>query len=264
MTLKNPRRLTTAQVERFRLDGCLSVEDVLTADEVAALGQHTDRIAAGELDHIPGDSIQLEPVFRRGEKAVADKVLAVRKLFKLAAYDEVMWAHVTHPKIADMAADLLGTDDIKLYSDQLFMKGPRTGSAQVWHQDSASWRDILPMDLVTAWTAIDAATVDNGCLNFAIGTHRCGLLRGERLHPFVADLEGGLWPVRSAPLRPGGVSFHHSLTLHQSNANRSGRRRRGYAVHYMRASSWRDHSATGVPKVPPFRQVRGRSFPGRV
>ena len=264
MTRKNPRRLTPAQVERFRLDGCLSVEDVLTADEVAALGQHADRIAAGELDHIPGDSIQLEPVFSRGEKAVADKVLSVRKLFKLAVYDEVMWAHVTHPRIADMAADLLGTDDIKLYSDQLFMKGPRTGSAQVWHQDSASWRDIFPMDLVTAWTAIDAATVDNGCLNFAIGTHRWGLLRGERLHPFVADMESGLWPVRPAPLRPGGVSFHHSLTLHQSNANRSGMRRRGYAVHYMRATSWRDLNVTGVPKVPPFRQVRGRSFPGRV
>ena len=264
MTRKNPRRLTPAQVERFRLDGCLSVEDVLTEDEVAALGHHADRIAAGELDNIPGDNIQLEPVYRRGEKAVADKVLAVRKLFKLAVYDEVMWAHVTHPIIADMAADLLDTDDIKLYSDQLFMKGPRTGSAQVWHQDSASWRDIFPMDLVTAWTAIDAATVDNGCLNFAIGTHRWGLLRGERLHPFVADLESGLWPVRPAPLRPGGVSFHHSLTLHQSNANTSGMRRRGYAVHYMRATSWRDRSVTGAPKLPPFRQVRGRSFPGRV
>ena len=92
-------------------------------------------------------------------------MLAVRKLYNIAVYDDAMWAHVTHPKIADIIADLLGTDNIKMYGDQLFMKAPRTGSAQGWHQDSASWRDIFPMDLVSAWTAIDAATLDNGCLN---------------------------------------------------------------------------------------------------
>ena len=61
-----------------------------------------------------------------------------------------------------------------------------------------------------------------------------------------------------------GVSFHHSLVLHQSNANTSGMRRRGYATHYMRASSYKDEAITDAPKMPPFKQVRGRSFPGRV
>ena len=258
------RQLTSAQVERFRLDGCLTMENVLTLDEVAVLADHADRIAAGALDHIPDASIQLEPAFRRGEKAVTDRVLAVRKLYNLAVYDEVMWACVTHPKIADMAADLLGTDDLKLYGDQLFMKAPRTGTAQGWHQDSASWRDIFPMDLVTAWIALDEATLDNGCLNFALGTHRWGMVRGERLAPFVADLASGEWPIRPAPLRPGSISFHHSLTLHQSNANRTATRRRGYAIHYMRAASWRDETVTDAPKMPPFKQVRGRSFAGRV
>ena len=258
------RRLIPAQVERFRLDGCLTIENVLTAKEVAILADHADRIATGELDHIPDASIQLEPVFRRGEKAVTDPVLAVRKLYNLAVHDEVMWAYVTHPKIADIAADLLGTNDLKLYGDQLFMKAPRTGSAQGWHQDSASWRDIFPMDLVTAWIAIDEATLDNGCLNFALGTHRWGMVRGERLAPFVADLASGGWPIRPAPLRPGSISFHHSLTLHQSNANRTDTRRRGYAIHYMRAASWRDEAVADAPKMPPFKQVRGRSFPGRV
>ena len=157
---------------------------MLTPDEVASLAAHTDRIATGELDHIPDTSIQLEPVFRRGEKAVTDQVLSVRKLYNIAVYDDVMWAHVTHPKIADIIADLLGTDDIKMYGDQLFMKAPRTGSAQGWHQDSASWRDIFPMDLVSAWTAIDAATLDNGCLNFAPGTPPLGHVAGRALGPF--------------------------------------------------------------------------------
>ena len=92
------RHLTPDQVQRFYLDGCLTVEDVLTPDEVAALAAHTDRIATGELDHIPDTSIQLEPVFRRGEKAVTDQVLSVRKLYNIAVYDDVMWPTSPTPK----------------------------------------------------------------------------------------------------------------------------------------------------------------------
>ena len=149
------RVLSEEQVRQFRLNGFLTVEDVLSAEEVAALAAHTDLIAAGKVEQIPETSIQLEKVFREGEREVADQVLSVRKLYNLAVYDEVMWGHATHPKIVDIIADLLGCDDIKMYGDQLFMKAPVTGTEQPWHQDSASWRDILPMDLVSAWTAID-------------------------------------------------------------------------------------------------------------
>lgn len=65
-------------------------------------------------------------------------------------------------------------------------------------------------------------------------------------------------------MRAGSVSFHHSLILHMSGPNLSDQRRRGYAVHYMRASSWKDEEVTDAPKMPPFRQVSGRSFPGCV
>ena len=169
MTQPALRALSPETVAQFQLNGFLKVENVLSADQVAALGDHADLIAAGEAKHIPDTSLQLEPVFRDGTTAVADRVLATRKLFNMAVYDELLWQHATNPAVVDIVADLLGTDDIKMYGDQLFMKSPVTGSAQPWHQDSASWRDIFPMDLVTAWTAIDDATLDNGCLRFVPG-----------------------------------------------------------------------------------------------
>jgi len=258
------RTLTPAQVDKFHINGYLVVENLLTPAEVADLAERADLIAAGKASHIPDTSIQLERIFREGEREVENQVLSVRKLFNLAVYDDLLWGHVTNPKIVDVIADLMGTDDIKLYGDQLFMKPPEIGAAQDWHQDSASWRDILPMDLVTAWTSIDHATTENGCLNFAPGTHRWGMLTRPRLEPLLPDLGTDGWPVRPAPIRPGGVSFHHSLVLHQSNANTSGKRRRGYATHFMRASSYKDEEVTDAPKMPPFKQVRGRSFPGRV
>ena len=258
------RCLIEEQVNRFRLNGFLIVEDVLSDDELETLAANTDLIAAGEAKNIPETSIQLERVYREGERAVTDQVLSVRKLYNLAVYDDIMWSHVTNPKIVDIIADLLGTDDIKMYGDQLFMKGPETGTEQPWHQDSASWRDIFPMDLVSAWTSIDHATVDNGCLNFVPGTHRWGMMRRDQLQPFIEDFGSEEWPLMAAELRPGSISFHHSLTLHQSNANTSNKRRRGYAIHYMRATSWKDETVTDAPKMPPFKQVRGLSYPGRV
>ncbi|MBM3465446.1 MAG: phytanoyl-CoA dioxygenase family protein [Armatimonadetes bacterium] len=264
MAVATTRRLTQRQIDRFRIDGWLAVEDLLPPAQVAVLAEHADVIAAGKAPNIPDTSIQLEKVFRDGARQVVDQVLSVRKLFNLAVYDEILWSHVTSPAIADIVADLLGTDDIKLYADQLFMKPPEIGAAQPWHQDSASWRDIFPMDLVTAWCAIDHATTANGCLNFVPGTQRWGMLRAPQLEPFLPLLGTPEWPIIPAPLRPGSVSFHHSLVLHQSNANTSGMRRRGYAVHYMRATSRKDETVTDAPKVPPFRQVRGRSFPGCV
>ena len=258
------RRLNTEQLTSFKVNGFLTVENLLTDDEVDSLAERADLIASGNTEHIPEQCIQQEQVFRRGEREVTDQVLSVRKLHMLAVNDEVMWQHATHPKIVDIIADLLATDDIKLYNDQLFMKAPKTGTAQGWHQDSGSWKDIFPMDLVSAWTAIDDATLENGCLNFAIGTHRWGMLSKAARHSLVDELNGGEWPVQPAPLDRGGVSFHHSLTLHRSGANTSSNRRRGYATHYMRATSVKDEAVTNAPKVPPFKQVRGRSFRGRV
>ena len=259
------RALTEDQVTRFVVNGFLVVEDLLSPPEVEALSARTDQIAAGEAEHVSADRVQLERIYREGEAEVSDRVLSVRKLYRIAVQDDVMWGHASNPKIVDIIADLLGTEDIKLYGDQLFMKPPEVGAEQPWHQDSASWRDIFPMDLVSAWTAIDEADRGNGCLEFVPGTHRWGMMqRPMLLGTFREDLGGQRWPAVAVPLRPGSVSFHHSLTVHRSGANTSGRRRRGYATHYMRATSWQDDSVTDAPKQPPFRQVRGSSFPGRV
>lgn len=262
--MSRPARLSAPEITQFKENGFLVIENVLSAEEIAAVGARADLIAAGKAEHVPETSLQLEPVFRDGSQPVQDRVLSMRKLYDLAVYDPVMWDHVINPKIVDIIADLLDTDDIKMYGDQLFMKSPEVGTAQRWHQDSASWRDILPMDLVTAWTAIDDATLDNGCLHFAPGTQRWSMMRSPQIDPFLEDLDSGRWPSEPVPLKAGSISFHHSLTLHRSGANTSSKRRRGYAVHYMRATSVKDEAVTDAPKMPPFKQVRGDSFPGRV
>ena len=134
------RFLTIEQVRQFKLNGFLVVEDVLSKDEVEVLAARTDLIAASKVDQVPDTRIQLEKIFGNGNRLVTNQILSVRKLYNLAVYDQVMWQHVTHTKIVDIITDLLETDEIKMYGDQLFMKAPETGTAQGWHQDSASFQ----------------------------------------------------------------------------------------------------------------------------
>ena len=257
------RTLTQDQVDSFWRNGWLVVEDLLSADDVARLGQRADQIARGETDASP-ERVQAERVVREGEATAAARELEIRKLYWLAGEDHVLQGHARNPAIVDVIADLLDTDDLKLYADQLFMKPPAIGAAQPWHQDSKSFIDIYPMDLVTAWAAIDDSTLENGCLEFVSGSHHWGLLSNDQMdeHRSLIGSDPAYMPD-PAPLRSGSVSFHHSLTWHASRANTSTARRRGYAVHYMRAES-RRAAVLDAPRVPPPLQIRGRSFEGCV
>ena len=132
-----PSRLTPQQVAQFKIDGFLVVEDLLSAQEVEPLQRRSDLIAAGGAAHIPDDSTWFEQGYEAAAHSEGERVRSIFKLFNLAVYDAVMWQHVTNVKIVEIIRDLLGSNDIKMYGDQLFMKPPQRGSAVPWHQDSA-------------------------------------------------------------------------------------------------------------------------------
>ncbi len=261
MTARTPRVLTEAQLADFWRDGYLIVDDLVDPDLIARMGQRADLIASGAADDVPQHYVQLERRFADGQTAVADRTTAVRKMYQLARRDPVLREHAFGAAVVDVIGDLLGTDDLKLYNDQLFMKPAFHGAAQHWHQDSQAWSNMFPMDLVTAWTAIDQATIANGCLWMAVGSHRWGMVPASHKDQIEALFDGE-WPIEPVELRPGSVSFHHSLTYHSSRPNTTPRRRRGYATHYMRSRTWYDPAVRVRDDLLPFELIRGREFPG--
>ncbi len=263
MAVSTLRTLSQTQVDQFMRDGFTVVDDLLDADEIAVLAERADLIASGKADHIVDGTIQLEQPFRENGEKVDNRVMATRKLAHIVPEDEVLRAHARNPKIVDVIADLMDTDDITLYGDQLFMKPPRHGSAKEWHQDSASFKNIFPMDLISAWAAIDNVTIENGCLWMVPGSHRWAVIPPTS-RPTIEGQFGGDYPTVPVPLRPGSVSFHHSLTYHASGPNETDTRRRGYATHYMRSNSINDKEIPGSPAVRGYVHVRGKRIPGTV
>ncbi len=158
----------------------------------------------------------------------------------------------THdPFLLDLVEAILGPDII-LWGSQVFCKPARDGMAIPWHQDGQYW-PIRPLASVTVWVAIDSSAKENGCLRVIPGSHRKGLMaHGVSTDSAVALNQGlveGLIDESLAvdvTLEAGQVSLHDVNIVHGSNPNRSGRRRAGWAIRYMPATSLFDRSLPPV------------------
>ena len=250
--------LTEGQTESFREDGFLIVRGLLGPAEVEAMKARAELISRGEAGHVDPAQLQVEPAVAAGEAEAGARADSLRKMSHVAFVDGVFRTHALNPRILDCVESLLGPD-IKLYQDQLFMKPPRIGSRQAYHQDQPLGFHMDPPDrMVTCWAALDEATIPNGCLWMLPGTHRHGWIEQERWREFERrSLAGELPEERPVELAPGDCSFHHGHILHGSRPNTTGRRRWGYATHYVSARC----RYTGEGRSDAI-LARGRSIPG--
>ncbi len=250
--------LSESQIVQFEETGHLVVESLISQAQLDKVREHMSAIAEGRVD-FPAAQLEYEPGTGDDRPAIE----RLRKINKGAAHDPVFMEHALNSAIVDVIEDLLGPD-LKLFGDQMFVKPPG-GLEKTYHQDSAYFF-IEPMAIITAWVALDDATLENGCLWVIPGSHRQGVLDhsevwmvGDRQDRKIPD--AALDRSKEVPvlLNAGDCSFHHSLLLHRSGPNNTAQFRRGQASHYMSARSrW-----TGKPEdKPDYPLIRGREHAG--
>lgn len=249
-------RLTPEQLESYRRDGCLVVEDLVAAAEVAALQERAREYTHGGRP-AEGLAIQVEPRVQRGEMAVEHPGDSIRKIDYLVQNDDRFRGLGLHENIVGILAQVVGPD-IKLFRNSLMLKPPEVGSEKGWHQDSPYW-PIAPMELCSCWLPLDDATPENGCMAVLPGWHR----RGPLPHVHVTDdyviEEEQVDHAQSVmcPMRAGSGLFFHSLLPHYTAPNRSPRWRRAVVLSYMSAQS----RYTGEDESPVYFPVCGKTYP---
>jgi len=142
--------------------------------------------------------------------------------------DDIYGMFARSRRIVDSVEQLLH-DEAYHYHSKMIMKQAVTGGAWEWHQDYGYWYEngVLFPNLCSVYTAVDAATQDNGCLQVLKGSHQMGRVTHVQVgDQTVADPER----VNAAAERlelvycemsPGDTIFFHGNLLHRSDQNHS-------------------------------------------
>lgn len=227
----------------FDANGYVVVPDLLTPAELREMRQAVDQLLDGSMkpqspnlrDTMDDFDIQWEPAIR--DDATIARRDKVRVAFHLCHTHSFFWQHATRPRLLEVVTALLGPD-VNLYTDQMFMKPAHHGSEVPLHQDSGYWPNAEPR-LLTCWTAIDDATIANGCVHVLPGTHKSPIEHKAFDHPTqpwgLTEDQVDLSTEVPVEIPAGGAMFHHSLLVHRSFPNTSDKARRGHATIYLPA-----------------------------
>jgi ectoine hydroxylase-related dioxygenase (phytanoyl-CoA dioxygenase family) len=229
----------------FERDGFHLVDGVLDTGVVASALAGVAAVVAGRYES--GQA----PI-----RASGDDGESLVKIDASHLSDSRVRAAVTDPAIGGWAAALTGARRVQVWATQLLVKPPGSGSRGHvgWHQDYAYWRYWEPdSELLTAWIALSEVREDSGPMRFLVGSHRWGFREhGDFFGDQASSAQAAIAPdgrrARESPvlLGPGGVSFHHRLTVHGSGDNRSTEPRISLAVHLCTERSRRVPGARSV------------------
>ncbi|REG50890.1 phytanoyl-CoA dioxygenase PhyH [Paraburkholderia sp. BL6669N2] len=228
--------ITEEDVAFYRAHGWW-VSDVILPDELLDdLAYAIDRYAAGERDRpLP------QPLLPQWAGAPER---GLRQADYLSLQLDSVMDFVRTPLLPLLASTLSGTDEIRLFHDQLIWKDPdgqTTRSTVGWHTDRAYWKTCTSEKMLTAWVPLQDTSEEMGTLAVWDASH---LWSGtDDLHTFnEPELDIIESRVRASnhtpnimllPLRRGQVSFHHCRLVHGSYPNRTGRPRIAFAIHYQ-------------------------------
>jgi ectoine hydroxylase-related dioxygenase (phytanoyl-CoA dioxygenase family) len=164
-------------------------------------------------------------------------------------------------RMVDAVEQLLG-DQAYHYHSKMIMKDAKVGGAWAWHQDYGYWYEngVLSPNLCSVSIAVDAATVENGCMQVLKGSHHLGRVD----HVLTGDQAGAdMERVREAMkrhelvhcvMKPGDALFFHSNLLHASAKNDSDKPRWSMICCYN-ARSNDPYKEAHHPRYTPLKKV---------
>ena len=228
--------LTASQLQSYRQDGYLLVDNFLTAEELThwrqavseAIEQRNGRkmphsdTKLGEDDGINKESDYYGKVFDQ--------------LLNLWQTNDKIKEIMLDERIGKMVATLAGWDGTRIWHDQALIKRPWANPTS-WHLDTPFW-SFSDRRALSVWVALDDATYENGCLYFIPGSyHKTGFENpgiGKNMDA-VFDFYPQFIQSKSVavPMKAGSCSFHNGLTIHGAGANMTNGFRRAMTCAYM-------------------------------
>ena len=250
--------LTRDQVERYRREGYVVVEDLVAAETLAELRRVTEEIVAtahGVTSHT--NVLDLEP-------SHTPERPRVRRIKSPHLAHPFYWDMAGHPPVMAAIEPLIGSDIRVRPGGKVNLKSAGYGAPVEWHQDWAFYPHTND-DVLAVGILLDDVDEDNGPMMVLPGSHLgpihdhhangafCG---GIDLARTPLDLSGAV--ALTAPA--GSVTIHHARLVHGSAVNRSDRPRRLLLFEYAAADAW---PLAGIEPLDDFEEFNRRVVHGR-
>ena len=227
--------ISDRDVQFYRDNGYLVVENVFSADEVAALRADTEAMVAKAAEVTANNDIyDLEDSHSPAEPRVR-RIKTPHKFMSSAN------SLARHPRLVSILTRLIGPG-VRLDTSKLNMKSAGFGAAVEWHQDWAFYPHTND-DLLAVGVMMDDMNLENGPLQIIPGSHKgpihdhhsdgyfCGAM-----DPETCDVDFSKAVALTGPA--GSVTFHHVRAIHGSALNTSNRPRRLLLYQYTAVDAW--------------------------
>ena len=238
---KKQDHLSESQWDTFDELGYLELGPCLNKKELSNLSNQIDRIMLGEaeIDYSPL-LMQLDSKSGEyddaGEQTLGHKGKTVNYR-KIQGLENVpFFREYTNATIFENICAQIYGDDVPISCFRaIFMNKPSgAGTLLPWHQDYWDYLDRDPS--ITVWTALDAATVENGCMEIIPGSHHHLIVRGNEngyLEPEQIKTHCQNRPTEFLEVGAGEAVLLHPWLLHRSGVNSTKNARRAFSVSYM-------------------------------
>src|SRR5262249_35520553 len=243
-----PSMLTRDQVEAYRRDGYLVIDNVLSATELETLRRVIDGLVEASRSVTAHDHVyDLEP----SHTPEAPRVRRIKEPHNVhPAFRDIAFSK----KIADILTPLIGTTSgIRYQTGKLNMKSAGHGAAVEWHQDWAFYPHTND-DLLAIGLYLDDCGLDNGPLMMIPGSHTWpiadhhadGVFCGA-IDPATTDIDFSKAVALTG--KAGSMTIHHVRMVHGSALNTSDRPRRLLLFQYTAVDAF---PLLGIPDWEAF------------
>jgi phytanoyl-CoA hydroxylase len=239
----------------FQDQGYLRLGRTLMPGSLQALQGRINDLMLGRL---PSDHLMMQLDLGGDYAAMAEQTvgfkgsrLDYRKIERLEQ-DPLFLDYLREPCFRKLCARSYGAScAISIYRAMFMNKPANQGTLLPWHQDGGGIWGLDRDPLLTVWTALDDATIENGCVQVIPGSHHQGLLSdfGHTISPQQEEILCPPERIHHLELAAGESVALHNWTLHRSDRNRTGSPRRAFSVCYMDGRTRLRDQGTAFPLV---------------
>ena len=216
--------------DQFERDGFVLMRSLFSAEEVIQFSNETSKLQEGD-DEVDG-------LHRERERGGA-----VRQIYLAHRHSQQFKSLSEDARIVEPVKKMLKSE-VYIWHSKINVKDAFEGTVWLWHQDYGYWMwDGVEPKLISVMVLLDEATINNGCLLVASGTHKLGRLEH---YPDEQTTSYKQWCVDNKCLKeclseeliqpitgaPGDVLFFDCNLLHGSGHNMSPLSRRTFIIAY--------------------------------